>query len=920
MVDPVSTAAAAVGIAEKVLPHIRACIEAIGLPSFLCFEDRQSSLRQAVEDLRDLERKIKLEVAAETNRLKDCPPEVERWLNRAAELLEETKRFVEETDEETEGSELARCRCLCACSANLLRRCRLCHPIAGKLQEVNKLIDAGKRLETAGREPEPGLVEPRPRMQTFGMEGMLKELRGYFDDDERRIIAVCGQGGIGKTTLLNELNNELKGRAGDFHVVIMLTVSTNSIADIQRKISDRLALPWKEGEEEEARANFLAKVLGRKKFVILLDDVREKILLKDMGIPIPDATNSSKIVLASRNKQVCCEMGAQRSLIMMKLLDDEASRNLFRSKLSDEAIDAINHKKNVETYADAIVQSCDGLPLALNVIGTAVAGLMAEGEWGYVVKATKSKPQKIDGVNEMFHQLKYSYDRLDRTLQQCFLYCTLYSDHDSIKRDQLVDYWMAEGLIHNNAGRGHHIIGRLISACLLQSGDSESDVKMHNIVRQFGLSLAKQEGKFLVKAGKGLKEAPAADQWKKATRISLMSNKIKNLDISPDCNDLLTLLLQKNSKLEKLGPKFFIFMPNLRVLDLSHTAITELPECDKLVSLQYLNLAYTRITELPQKLRVLQALRHLDLSATTALKNTNDNCSKLLRLRVLNLFRSEYGINDVNDLNLDGLSMLWFLGITIYKEDVLKKLKKKHPLAKSTHRLSLKYCEGMSSIQGSSFEHMKHLEEIYIESCDGLKELIADADAGSTTQLQVLTLAVLSNLERISVGPAPHHFQSLRDLTIVRCHKLDNISWVLWLESLERLVISHCYGMEYIVQEASTETQTMNGVSTSQQNEIEEAVTDMGADSVIQSSEFPKLRSVILNDLPKLQSICCARNFSCLESIRVEGCKNLKRLPISRTYRIEKLKQICGSDEWWRTIDWEDENMRAGMHDYFIPI
>nr|CAD1843739.1 unnamed protein product [Ananas comosus var. bracteatus] len=261
--DPVTTTATAVDIADHVLPHIRACIEAIGLLSFLHFEERQSSLRQAVEDLRDLERKIKSEVAAETNLLKDCPPEVERWLKRAAELLEETKRFVEEKDEEAGGSELARCWCLCVCSANLLRRFRLCYPITGKLQEVNKLIDAGKQLETAGREPEPGLVEPRPRMQTFGMEGMLKELRGYFEDDERRIIAVWGQGGIGKTTLLNELNNELESRAGDFHVVIMLTVSTNSIADIQRKISDRLALPWKEGEEE-ARANFLAKVLGKR--------------------------------------------------------------------------------------------------------------------------------------------------------------------------------------------------------------------------------------------------------------------------------------------------------------------------------------------------------------------------------------------------------------------------------------------------------------------------------------------------------------------------------------------------------------------------------------------------------------------------------------------------------------------------------
>jgi disease resistance protein RPS2 len=34
---------------------------------------------------------------------------------------------------------------------------------------------------------------------------------------------------------------------------------------------------------------------------------------------------------------------------------------------------------------------------------------------------------------------------------------------------------------------------------------------------------------------------------------------------------------------------------------------------------------------------------------TVALEDTLNNCSKLLKLRVLNLFRSHYGIHDVDE-------------------------------------------------------------------------------------------------------------------------------------------------------------------------------------------------------------------------------------------------------------------------------
>lgn len=248
---------------------------------------------------------------------------------------------------------------------------------------------------------------------------------------------------------------------------------------------------------------------------------------------------------------------------------------------------------------------------------------------------------------------------------------------------------------------------------------------MHHVIRNLGLWLVnKADKKFLVQAGMALDSAPSAGEWKEATSISIMSNNITDISFSPKCKNVTTLLIQNNPNLNMLGWGFFKSMSSLKVLDLSHTAITSLPECETLVALQHLNLSHTHIMRLPERLWLLKELRHLDLSVTVALEDTLNSCSKLHKLKVLNLFRSHYGIRDVDNLNLDSLRALVFLGITIYAEDVLKKLNRTHPLAKSTHRLNLKYCVEMQSIKISDLNHMEHLEELYVESCYDLKQRI----------------------------------------------------------------------------------------------------------------------------------------------------------------------------------------------------
>ncbi|KAK9289331.1 hypothetical protein L1049_007486 [Liquidambar formosana] len=610
-------------------------------PGYLIdYDSNMKTLKTQIEKLGDIKSGVQRSIEAAARNGEVIGADVERWLTTVNGINEELQRFLEDEAQMNP-------RCLSGWCPNLRSRYSLSRTAKKQTLVVIRLQGEGSFERVSSPAPPLGLEY----MATVGVmdfesrKSIKEDIMSALKDDNISAIGICGMGGIGKTTMVKEVGKRAKVEQLFDEIVMAVVTQTPNLERIQAEIGDMLGLKFDE-ESLSGRARKLCKRLMEKRVLVILDDVWERLDLEAVGIPFGGDCKGCKVVLTSRNQDVCNGMKPRQNFTMGVLAKREAW-NLFK----EMAGNSIN-SPDLRSLAKEVVKECGGLPIAIVTVGRALENKNKH-VWSDALRQLRmSSPENISGMQaNVYRSLELSYTFLEsQESKSCLLLCCIFEEDANIPVSDLVSYGMGLGLFNGidalleARDRVHTLVDRLKSCNLLLEGFSKEHVKMHDVVRDVIISIAtKGKHAFMLRHDLELKEWPTQGMAdKRSTSISLISNKTHELPDRLDCPKLELLLLacedgplevpdilferMKELKVLQLRrmfipspPTSLSFLTNLQTLYLHDCWLENVSVLGDLKALVILSFRGSSIEELPREIGKLTHLRLLDLTECRSL-------------------------------------------------------------------------------------------------------------------------------------------------------------------------------------------------------------------------------------------------------------------------------------------------------------
>lgn len=453
---------------------------------------------------------------------------------------------------------------------------------------------------------------------TFNREKLIRWV--HCDDPNRRVITVSGMGGLGKTTLVMNVFEHEKSK---FPVNAWITVSqTYTIDSLLRELLRKIGNTVKTSDNpekmdaHELREN-IKNLQGSSKCLVVLDDVWDMEVYHQME-DIFKILQASRIIITTRRDDVACLASPERHIKLLPLGNSDAL-NLFCRRAFNNTLDR-NCPPELEDLAASIVDRCKGLPLAIISMGSLMSSKKpTKHAWNQVYNQFRSELAKPDNVQAI---LKLSYNDLPGDLRNCFLYCSLFPEDYIMSREALVRQWVAEGFVVTNENNTQEDVAELnlmelITRNMLQVKDYDEigrvgTCKMHDIVRDLALSLAKDE-----RFGSANDQCAVIQMNQEVRRLSLCGWSDRHVPAVrfPHLRTLFSI--ESVTFAPYMMASVFSKSSFLTVLELQDSEITEVPaSIGNLFNLRYICLRRTRIKLLPDSIEKLSNLQTLDIKQT----------------------------------------------------------------------------------------------------------------------------------------------------------------------------------------------------------------------------------------------------------------------------------------------------------------
>ncbi|KAJ0702077.1 putative P-loop containing nucleoside triphosphate hydrolase, leucine-rich repeat domain superfamily [Helianthus annuus] len=799
-----------------------------------------------------------------------------------------------------------------------------------KLMETNRIN--GKEIPTGV----PGWLND--------VEDLKKKVQSISGCEEIMIsTALCGMGGIGKTTMMEQLKVD-KNVTMLFDYIVKVVIGRDpNMQKIQNDIALCLGGEGLPEATQTSRADNLCRKFktilenGKKKILVILDDVWEKVNLQDIGLisPLPEGV---KLFLTSRNSNICKQIAADaRSTFQEVKVDvlEEAEAKKFFFQITEVLED--DHDKYLTGCN--IVKKCGCLPLAIKLIASTLKYQEDDDVWSDTLNCLNNNDLD-DNVKEI---VKISYEYIKDENKEIFLLCGLFPEDANIPIEDLMTYAWGLRLLKKVSTlkearqRTYACVSKLINANLLIRSDHVGCVKLHDIVLAFVLGeVSKEYYACIINHGdvSNWDEDAIGESCKK---ISLTCRGLKHFPRDFKYPNLSLLQLMHGDMAFTFPEDFYKNMKNLKVISYFMMQYPLLPrslECSTnlntlclhkcrviidecsfigdLVNLEVLSFAHCAIHNLPATIANLRKLKLLDLTGCVDLHIDDGVLKNLVSLEELYMRVSEgKGVRFTN-ASFEELKMLSsqlraleveFVEKNTWPENfTFKKLDKFKIsigcLSEEKEWYTEKYC----------FEKTLKL----VTKCSSQLQACKIDEIFPKAEHLHLQVNDMVGLEDISIRPyGQRSFCSLVELEISNCVNLIYLfpmSVASGLKKLERLIVFSCSVLKALVQDdgreinsAGDEMIKFEKLKFLSLRYLPELEILFNTENVV---DLPQLVRLEVAGLPNFSSIYPDKNNSCSllnSQVRIPEMKEL------RITSMENLKQI------WGVSSEEDDNNNISM-------